>query len=78
MSALELYLGSKSEDSIKPGFLLDEIHLRAIIDAIKCRVKIQPSIAFDLGYDSQFQLTVSDLITLLLEISHPSVQKIVK
>ena len=64
-------------DGINNGFLLRNVFLRAVCDAIKSRIVISDTIKFDLGYKSQFEICVPDLIALLLEMTHPSVQKTV-
>ena len=68
----------KAELLLPNGFLLNKEYLRATCDAIKCRIDLKQLISFDLGRNSQFEISVSDLMALLLEITHPSVHKIVK
>lgn len=57
------------------GFLFNSDYLRAIIDAIKCRIKLDPLLLFDFGMNSQLQLNPTDLVALLLEICDQTVHK---
>ena len=61
------------------GFINNVKYKRGIIDAIKCHVGIEnlkSFINFDFSNNIyNFELTISNLIILLLEISHPNIHK---
>ena len=70
---------SITEDTalIKVGFLMQEKHLRAIIDCIKCRMltSVEQLIKFDFGPNKEYKLCVSDVIALILELCDRDVIK---
>ena len=81
ISILKSVLRLKNKDNngqLPNGFALNDEYLRAMCDASKCRVNIEDFVQFDVGINGECGLSASDLIALLLEISHPSVHKIVE
>ena len=57
------------------GFMVNPTVLRAIIGCVKCRIGLQQLLEFELGYESQFEITQSNIFALLLERTEQSLHK---